>query len=74
MEVLRGLKAEPGKSRFGRTLVLAIPVAATCGGFMTPVGSSNTGHQPLSSGYRPKRGLFPLDGCVRALVPLFRTE
>ncbi|MDR1001625.1 MAG: anion permease [Clostridiales bacterium] len=41
LQILRSIDAVPGKSRLGRTLMIAISIAATCGGFMTPVGSSN---------------------------------
>ncbi len=41
LEILVAMGAKPGESRLGRTLMLAIPIASTAGGYMTPAGSSN---------------------------------
>ena len=40
LSILHEMGAEPGKSRLGRTLMIAIPFAAMCGGLATPAGSS----------------------------------
>jgi sodium-dependent dicarboxylate transporter 2/3/5 len=40
LSILEPLKAVPGKSRFGRALMIAIPFAAMIGGMATPAGSS----------------------------------
>ncbi len=40
MGILRATNAQPGKSRLGRTLMIGIPVAAMCGGIVTPGRSS----------------------------------
>jgi len=38
--VLQRMKATPGESRFGRALMMGIPIAALIGGVATPAGSS----------------------------------
>lgn len=38
--ILEGMGATPGKSRMGRVLMIGIPIAAMCGGIVTPAGSS----------------------------------
>lgn len=40
MPVLEAMKAEPGKSNFGRCLMMGIPTAGMVGGISTPVGTS----------------------------------
>lgn len=40
LSILHEMGVEPGKSRLGRTLMIAIPFAAMCGGLATPAGSS----------------------------------
>lgn len=41
LEILGAMGAKPGQSSLGRTVMLAIPIAAVAGGYMTPAGSSN---------------------------------
>ena len=38
--ILEGMDAKPGESRMGRVLMIGIPIAAMCGGIVTPAGSS----------------------------------
>lgn len=38
--ILNGMDAKPGESRMGRVLMIGIPIAAMCGGIVTPAGSS----------------------------------
>lgn len=38
--ILDGMESVPGKSRIGKVLMIGIPIAAMCGGIVTPAGSS----------------------------------